>query len=84
MAGKALLKQGVRRRQKILAFIRSYHAKHGYSPTIQEIAEGVGLVSPNATRNHLHRLAEQGFITITPSIARGIALADPQPLSRAV
>ena len=79
MAGKALLKQGEKRRKAILKFLRSYIKKNGYAPTIQEIADAVQLVSPNATRNHLHRLAAEGYITMQPRIARAIALVEPAP-----
>lgn len=79
MAGQRLIKQGVRRRTAILHFLRGYVRKYGYAPTIQEIAEAVDLVSPNATRNHLHQLEESGFLSIAPRISRGIVLSDPAP-----
>ncbi len=79
MAGKALLKQGEKRRKAILKFLRSYVKKHGYAPTIQEIADAVNLVSPNATRNHLQRLQAEGYITMQPRIARAISLVTPGP-----
>lgn len=79
MAGKRLIQQGERRRTAILSFLRAYVRKHGYAPTIQEIADSVDLVSPNATRNHLHQLEEGGFLSIVPRTARAIVLADPAP-----
>lgn len=79
MAGKHLLEQGEKRRKEILLYLRSYIANTGWAPTIQEICDAVGLVSPNATRSHLRRLEEMGFITMKPRVARAIALADPQP-----
>lgn len=79
MAGKALIKQGEKRRKDILKFVRSYSAKNGWAPTIQEIADAVGLVSPNSTRQHLHKLVENGFIHMEPRQARAIALIDPAP-----
>ena len=82
MAGKDLIIQGEKRRKAILAFIGKYQKKNGISPTISEIAEAVGLGSPNATRNHLHKLEEQGLIKMMPRIARGITLV-PQPEKKA-
>lgn len=79
MAGKALLDQGVKRRRQILKFVRGYIKKKGYAPTIQEIADAVGLVSPNATRNHLFKLQDEGFVRLEPRIARGLTLVDPAP-----
>jgi SOS-response transcriptional repressor LexA len=79
MAGKALLKRGEQRRKAILRFVRSYWKKEGHSPTIQEIADAVGLSSPNATRNHLFTLQTAGFITMKPKVARAITPVDPAP-----
>jgi repressor LexA len=79
MAGPALLKRGELRRKAMLKFVRAFWKKHGYSPTIQEIADAVGLKSPNATRNHLFHLQKHGFITMTPKVARAITLVDPAP-----
>lgn len=80
MAGKHLLEQGEKRRKEILLYLRSYIAKSGgWAPTIQEICDAVGLVSPNATRSHLRKLEEMGFIHMKPRVARAIALVNPQP-----
>ena len=84
MAGKELLRQGERRRKAILKFLRKYIAKNGYAPTIQEIADAVQLVSPNATRNHLQRLERDGYIKMQPRIARAISLVDPAPDAKPV
>lgn len=74
MASQDLILQGERRRKAIIAFITKYQKNNGIPPTIGEIAEGVGLVSPNATRKHLQKLEEEGLITMRPRIARGITL----------
>lgn len=79
MAGKLLIQQGVDRRKKILKYVRTYQSKKGYAPTIQEIADAVGLVSPNATRNHLHRLVKDGYLRMEPRKARAIDVIDPAP-----
>lgn len=79
MAGKALLKRGELRRKAILKFVRAFWKKEGHSPTIQEIADAVGLASPNATRNHLFRLRDDGFITMKEKVARAITPVDPAP-----
>lgn len=79
MAGQALIKQGEERRVAILGYIREYHAEQGMAPTVTEIAEAVGLSSPNATRTHLQKLAAAGFLTIVPRRARAIRLTTPAP-----
>lgn len=79
MAGQALITQGQMRRTAMMTFIRGYIDRKGWAPTIQEIGDAVGLVSPNATRNHLFKLAEEGFIRTEPKSSRAIALIDPAP-----
>lgn len=80
MAGQRLIEQGVERRKEILVYVRNYVTERGGgSPSIQEIADAVGLASPNATRAHLHRLAGEGFLSMEPRHARSIVLARPAP-----
>lgn len=74
MAGKALLAQGTKRRTEILEFIRTYFRERGHSPTFQEIATGVNLSSPNAVRNHLKQLVDDGFVRVEPHTPRAISL----------
>lgn len=76
MAGERLLQQGAKRRTAILKFIGDFRREHHYrvGPTIQEIAEGVGLGSANATRHHLMRLKEEGAIEMDTDMGRSIAL----------
>jgi repressor LexA len=52
-------------KDKILAFLRSFIAEHGYSPTVREIAEAVGL-STSGTYHHLEALRAEGAITGGP------------------
>lgn len=79
MAGKALIQQGQDRRVAILSYIRSYSREQGMAPSITEIADAVGLASPNATRNHLAKLAADGYVRLYAGRARGIALVEPGP-----
>jgi repressor LexA len=45
--------------QKILQFIRGYHAEHQWSPTVREIGEAVGLRSPATVQVYLEELQAQ-------------------------
>ncbi len=45
----------------ILAFTRKFISDHGYSPSIVEIAQGVGSYSATV-RNALSRLHERGYL----------------------
>lgn len=72
MDRKQMLAEAAKRRKHVLRFIRSYLKKNGRPPTIAEIADEVGLRSPNATRNHLLALEEQGYLTLVSN--RGIGV----------
>lgn len=77
MPAQELIEQGERRRDEIATFIEQYSNEHGYSPTISEIGEAVGVSSPNAVRNHLTKMEEEGRIKTTPRVARSIVLLEP-------
>jgi len=61
-------------RQAILDFIRDY--PHQYSPTVREIAVGVGLSSSSTVHQHLIKLEELGFIERKPNSPRCIVLTE--------
>jgi SOS-response transcriptional repressor LexA len=54
-----------------LAFIRSYISKHGYSPTIAEIAKAKQ-VNVNAIADRVAQLIKKGAVTKADGIARSI------------
>jgi hypothetical protein len=66
---------------KIVAFVRDFIATHGYSPSFQEIAEGVGTYATTARLNviELHR---RGYL-IKGEGARNIRLTDEGRNARA-
>lgn len=72
MASKEAMEQGKARRKEIVAFVRSFTKQNGYSPSVQEITEAVGLASGSTTRYHLELLAMEGRITMVPTINRSI------------
>lgn len=74
MVAHSLVEQGEKRRAQILAFVQEFIDTNGYSPSIAEICNGVGVVSPNAVRNHLQRMQEDGVIDVTPRVARSIRI----------
>lgn len=49
-------------RKKIYDFIVSYMQEHGYSPTVREIGDGVGLKSTNTVWHHLRIMFALGII----------------------
>jgi SOS-response transcriptional repressor LexA len=54
-----------------LAFICSYISKHGYSPTIADIAKAEK-VNVNAISERIAALVKKGAVTKTDGIARSI------------
>lgn len=57
-----------------LRLIRAHLARHGYPPSLRELARAAG-VTPNAVTKHLHALARAGLITLPERrTARGIRL----------
>jgi repressor LexA len=45
-----------------MAFIRNWSERHGYPPSVREIATGVGLASPSSVTYHLTTLQELGLL----------------------
>lgn len=50
------------KQNKILMFIREKITDRGYPPSIREIGEAFGIVSPNGVMCHLKALEKKGFI----------------------
>ncbi len=63
-----------RTRERILAFVQSFIADKGYSPSVSDIVEGCSLSSPNLVQYHLNVLEKQGVLRREPGIFRSIQL----------
>ena len=50
--------------QKILEFLEEFVRENGYAPSVREIAAAVGLNSTASVSYQLHRLEEQGLLTL--------------------
>ena len=66
------------RQREALQFIQKYHIENGYPPTLQEIAEGLGINSTFAVRDHLAALERKGAIKRKPGTARAITVLNWQ------
>ena len=64
-------KNPTKQQLETLGHIRQYIAKHGYSPTLAELAEAAK-VRPNCIAERLGVLVKLKLITKTPGIARSI------------
>jgi repressor LexA len=64
------------RERQTLDFIAQYIQRHGYAPTLQEIAESLGVNAVSTVHEHLERLVLKGFIKKTPGFERSIELTN--------
>lgn len=62
--------------RQALAFITQYIQRHGFAPTLVEIAEGIGVNAVSTVHEHLEKLVLKGFIKKTPGFERSIELGD--------
>ncbi|MEU4745042.1 transcriptional repressor LexA [Actinosynnema sp. NPDC023658] len=60
------------RQQRILAAIRDWVVRHGYSPSTRQIGDAVGLRSSSSVSKHLAALEEKGFLRRSTTMSRPI------------
>lgn len=65
-----------RRQRQILEFLKQYIEKYGYSPTLGEIAEAMGVNSLATIHEHIQTLAQKGLIKKFEGAVRGIEILD--------
>lgn len=60
---------------RILKLIRDWRVRHGYSPTMQELADEIG-VSKVTVFEHVEALIAKGALTREPNKARSLSITD--------
>lgn len=65
-----------RRQKQILDFISQYVQKNGYSPTLQQIAEALGVSSLATVHEHLQAMVKKKVIRKFEGAVRGIEIID--------
>src|SRR5258708_31579021 len=65
-----------KRQRQIVDFIAQYIQKNGYSPTLQEIADSIGVSSLATVHEHLQALQRKKVIKKFEGAVRGIELVD--------
>ncbi len=68
--------------RRVFDFLHSYIEKHGFAPSIREVAKSLRIRSPNGIARHLDVLERKGYIQRAANKARSIQLVDgarPQP-----
>ncbi len=63
------------RQLDVLVAIRNYRHLHGYSPTMQELADEIG-VSKVTVFEHVEALIKKGALVREPNKARSLSIAD--------
>lgn len=63
-----------KRKKQLLDFIEQFKAKHGFFPTLEEIAKRFKLKSQSTVHQHLSELEELGFIQRQARQARAMTL----------
>ncbi len=59
---------------KVLQYVRLYHSRHGFSPSIRDIVNDCGISSTSVVAYNLKKLEEDGVLSYTPGLARSIVL----------
>jgi len=65
-----------KRQVQILEYIEAHIKEHGYSPSVREIGEAVGLASSSTVQGHLDRLEKQGKIARVKILPRTIRVLE--------
>jgi repressor LexA len=68
------------RQRRILDFIRDWVERYGYPPSVREIGEAVGLVSPSSVAYQLKELEKKGFLRRDPNRPRAVDVRPPGEL----
>ena len=67
-----------RRQKQIVDFIHQYIQSKGHSPTLQEIADAMGLSSLATVHEHIATLVRKGVLKKYEGSVRGLEIVDPR------
>ena len=71
-----------KRQRQILDFVNQYIQRNGYSPTLQEIAQALGVSSLATVHEHLATMQKKGVIKRRDGSVRGIEIIDKDMAQR--
>jgi repressor LexA len=75
--------EGLTKRQKeALDFVAAYTGRHGYPPTVRELASALGISGPKGAKQFLDALASKGYIQREPENARAIRVVEGRAATR--
>lgn len=64
--------------RQLLDFVSQFIRRFGFAPTLQEMADALGVAAVATVHEHLHSLADKGFLEIETGTRRGIKLVGKQ------
>lgn len=65
------------RQERLLRIIETSVTKHGYVPTLQEMASAMSITSLQGVKDHLAALERKGYLRRTPGRRRAIEVIQP-------
>src|SRR5271169_6685098 len=71
-----------RRQKEVYDFITGFVDRHGYSPSFEEIAEGLDLSSLATVHKHITNLEQKGLLKRDYNRSRSIDLLKPRGLMK--
>ena len=66
-----------KRHEKIMKFLDEFQAQNGYSPSIRDIGESIGVQSTSLVDYYLNQLEQMGYISREKHISRSICILKP-------
>src|SRR5215471_18576137 len=73
-----------RRQKEVYDFLAQFVEKHGYSPSFEEIGEGLGLSSLATVHKHVSNLEQKGLLKRDYNRSRSIDLVKPRGRMRQI
>jgi repressor LexA len=69
------------RQREVLEALRRLHDRHGFAPSLREVAGEVGLASVSSVHAHVVKLTERGLVERRPGQPRTVRRAAAGPRS---
>ena len=68
------------KQEKVLTFLKDFLYRHGYPPTVREIAHHLKMAGPHSAKRFLDMLEQKGYIRRIARSSRAIEIIDNPPL----
>lgn len=66
------------KQKKFIDFILEFKADNGYSPSVREIAAGLGVASTSTVKNMLDKLEKDGLLIKSSGVARSVSAVEAE------